>query len=97
MKTGQTAYVRIGIAVTTLDFYLRRDGAKGRQRLLPMRVVEEEKERGSGFTLALGNGRRIELAADFGEVGHADLVIASDVDAAEEGQIAGRHLKQSHG
>ena len=48
-----------GITVTTLDYYLRRDGAKGRQRLVPVRVEEEEKEWGSGFTLALGNGRRI--------------------------------------
>ena len=63
-----------GIAVTTLDYYLRRDGAKGRQRLVPVRVVEEEKERGSGFTLALGNGRRIELAADFDEIGLSRLV-----------------------
>ena len=47
------------IAVTTLDYYLQRDGAKGRQRLVPVRVEEEERERGSGFTLALGNGRRI--------------------------------------
>ena len=46
-----------GITVTTLDYYLRRDGAKGRQRLV--RGVEEEKEWGSGFTLTLGNGRRI--------------------------------------
>ena len=63
-----------GIAVTTLDYYLRRDGAKGRQRLVPVRVEEEETERGSGFTLALGNGRRIALAADFDEVGLSRLV-----------------------
>ena len=61
-----------GIAVTTLDYYLRRDGAKGRQRLV--RVVEEEKEWGSGFTLALGNRRRIELAVDFDEIGLSRLV-----------------------
>ena len=63
-----------GIAVTTLDYYLRRDGAKGRQKLVPVRVVEEEKERGSGFTLALGNGRRVEMRADFDEDGLARLV-----------------------
>ena len=62
------------MAVTTLDYYLRRDGVKRRQRLVPVRVVEEEKERGSGFTLALWNGRRIELAADFDEIGLSRLV-----------------------
>ena len=61
-----------GMAVTTLDYYLRGDGAKGRQRLVPVRV--EEEERGSGFTLALGNGRRIELAVDFDEIGLSRLV-----------------------
>ena len=84
MKPRQRAYVGIGgaerhgraefyrergLAVTALDYYVRRDGAKGRQRLVPVRVVEEEKEGGSGFTLALGNGRRVEMRADFDEDG----------------------------
>lgn len=63
-----------GMAVTRLDYYLRGDGAKGRQKLVPVRVEEEEKERGSGFTLALVNGRRIELAVDFDEIGLSRLV-----------------------
>ena len=61
-----------GIAVTAIDYYLRRDGAKGRQRLVPVRV--EKEERGSGFTLALGNGWRIELAVDFDKIGLLRLV-----------------------
>ena len=47
-----------GIAVTMLDYYLRRDGAKGRQRLEPVRV-EEEKERGQRIHAGAG-----EWAAD---------------------------------
>jgi hypothetical protein len=59
-----------GMPVTTLDYYLRRDGDNGRQKLVPVKVVEEVKPRqepGSGFTLVTPGNMRIEIGVGFDE------------------------------
>ena len=52
-----------GIAVSTLDYYLRREneGLKKMQRLLPVVVTVKSEE----IKVVLGNGRRVEVRRDF--------------------------------
>ena len=56
-----------GMPVTKLDYYLRRDVHHSQQKLIPVRVIQEaaQTKPGSGFTLVLTNGLRLEMAADF--------------------------------
>ena len=54
---------RHGIAMTTLDYYHQRRREKRAPELLPVRV--EDRGTSTHFTLALGNGRRIEATWDF--------------------------------
>ena len=63
-----------GLALTTLDNYLRRDREEQKQKLVPVKVIAEGKATGSGFTVVLGTGRRVEMAADFDEAGLGRLV-----------------------
>ncbi len=62
---GRRAFCeRAGIAVTTLDSYLRRDKERSRkkQRLLPVVVtVEPEEWKTAEVTVVVGNGRRVEV------------------------------------
>ena len=63
-----------GLALSTLDYYVRRDRVQPRQRILPVRVADEVQPGRNGFTVVLRNGRRIELAGDFDEAGLARLI-----------------------
>ena len=59
---------RAGIAVSTLDYYLRREneGLKKMQRLLPVVVtVKSEEIKVPELAVVLGNGRRVEVRRDF--------------------------------
>ncbi len=60
--------------VTTLDYYLRRDGAKGKQKLLPVRLTSEATAQDCRFTVTLANGRRLEVGKDFDEEALSRLV-----------------------
>lgn len=61
-----------GVALSTLDRYLRRNAGK-RQRLIRVRVgAAPEPDR--GFVLVLGKGRRIESGWGFGEADLARLI-----------------------
>lgn len=61
----QAAYCReAGLGLSTLDRYLRR--ARKGQRLVRVRL-ESPRAQGQGFTLVLGNGRRIESGWEFNE------------------------------
>ena len=66
---GRRAFCeRAGIAVTTLDYYLRRDKERSRkqQRLLPVVVtVEPEESKTAEITVVVGNGRRVEVRRGF--------------------------------
>jgi len=57
-----------GIAVSTLDYYLRRENEQRRkkQRLLPVVVtVKPEESKVAEISVVLGNGRRVELRRGF--------------------------------
>jgi len=59
---------REGIAVSTLDYYLRRENERLRkkQRLLPVVVmVKPEESKVAEIAVVLGNGRRVELRRGF--------------------------------
>ena len=59
---------RAGIAVSTLDYYLRRESERLRkkQRLLPVVVtVKPEESKVAEISVVLGNGRRVELRRGF--------------------------------
>lgn len=61
-----------GISVATLDYYRRRQTIRPAAPLLPVKVLESA--RSTGFTLVLGNGRRIESNWNFAEEELARLV-----------------------
>ena len=67
-----------GMPVTTLDYYLRRDAYQSRQKLVPVRVVQgaAPTKAGSGFTLVLTNGLRLEMAVDFDAPALSRLIAA---------------------
>ena len=68
----RTDYCReTGLALSTLGRYLKRRA--GSQRLVRVRL-ETAREQASGFTLVLGNGRRIESGWKFGETELARLI-----------------------
>lgn len=57
-----------GIAVSTLDYYLRRENErlKKRQRLLPVVVtVKPEESKTPEITVMSSNGRRVEVRRGF--------------------------------
>jgi hypothetical protein len=69
----QIEYCRqAGMALSTLSRYLRRRGVD-QQQLLRVNV-ESDAESGAGFTLVVGNGRRIESGWRFGEAELARLI-----------------------
>jgi len=63
---------RVGIPVTTLDYYRRRQAQRQTVSLVPVKVLDPV--RGPGFTLVLSNGRRIESSWDFACEGLSRLV-----------------------
>ena len=67
-----------GLRVTKLDYYLRREIHHSQQKLIPVRVIPEAApaEFGSGFTLVLTNGLRLEMALDFDAPALARLIAA---------------------
>lgn len=67
----QVAYCQqVGIALSTLGRYLRRES--GRQQLVRVNVGAGEPR--PGFVLVLSNGRRIESGWNFGEQDLALLI-----------------------
>jgi hypothetical protein len=70
---------QLGIATTTLDYYLRRYGPKT-PRFARVKICRQTAEPATAFALVLRNGRRIESAWNFRE---ADLVRLIRVAEAE--------------
>jgi hypothetical protein len=69
----QAAYsAQVGIALSTLGRYLKRNG-DGEQRLVRVSLESASDEK-RGFVLVLGNGRRIETGWTFGEAELARLI-----------------------
>ena len=65
---------QIGISVSTLDYYRRRESHKRSQKQQLVRVNIESPVVDSCFTIALANGRRIETGARFDEAALARLI-----------------------
>ena len=63
--TRQQFCERTGIPVTTLDYYRQRRRKAAQKALVPVTVVSAL--RSAGFTIVLGNGRRIESQWEFDE------------------------------
>ena len=61
------------IAVTTLDYWRRMHRGKSKPKLVEVEIEAELPQPG-GFTLVLGNGRRIESSWKFGEAELARLI-----------------------
>jgi len=76
-----------GLALTTLDYYVRREAYQSRQKLVPVRVIQEDAppKPGSGFTLVFSNGLRLELASDFDAPALARLISAIETYTAPRG------------
>lgn len=79
-RSGKTRaeFCREGrIPLTTLDYYLRRDKANREAKLLPVRVVSDDKPqpplRGE-LTVILNSGRRVEVTPDFDEAALERLI-----------------------
>jgi len=58
---------KMGIAVTTLDYYLRRENGREREQARVLPVVMEGAKGAKPLTLILRDGLRLEVAADFDE------------------------------
>lgn len=65
---------REGVAVTTLDYYRRRQARKEKGRLVRVQVKTEAADSESPFTVVLANGRRIECGWRYGESELARLI-----------------------
>ena len=63
-----------GISITTLDYWRRKHNAKPKL----IEVAIEPQQRGSGFALVLGNGRRIESSWKFAEADLLRLIRAAE-------------------
>jgi hypothetical protein len=64
----------VGIAVSTLDAWRRREAGAGGQRWVPVEVAPAMGRSGAGFALVLANGRRIEAEWGFAAEELAKLV-----------------------
>ena len=72
-RMTQVAYgQQVGIALSTLGRYLRRQGGSD-QRLIRV-SLESTPNADRGFVLVLGNGRRIESGWRFGDAELARLI-----------------------
>lgn len=77
-KSGMTRReycAKQGIAVTTLDYWRR---AQQQRKPKLVRVSVEAAQPGTGFTLALANGRRIESSWSFAEADLEKLIRAAE-------------------
>jgi len=67
-----------GIPVTTLDYYLHREGQQARPRLAKVTVTSEGPVT-KDFALVLRNGRRIESLWNFPEADLSRLIRIAEV------------------
>ena len=73
---------RHGIPLTTLDYYRRRELERERRqaRLVPVSIANPEtRPAAGGFTVVLGNGRRIEGGWGFAEADLARLLRVAEL------------------
>jgi len=70
---------QLGIATTTLDYYLRRYGPKT-PRFARVKISRQVAEPASPFVLVLRNGRRIESAWSFRDADLARLIRIAEAE-----------------
>ena len=71
---------RRGIAVTTLNYYLRLQALKTVPRLARGKLTSHTADPAAGFALVLRNGRRIESGWNFGETDLARLIRVAEAE-----------------
>jgi len=69
---------RLGIPVTTLDYYRRRQALHGRPRLARVKVTAQSSDPTATFALVLLNGRRVETNWNFRDADLARLIRIAD-------------------
>jgi len=80
-KSGETRTDfcrRLGIPVTTLDYYRYREARRSRPRLARVKLAVAASNPSATFILVLGNGRRIETTWNFGDADLARLIRIAD-------------------
>ena len=69
------------IPLTTLDFWVRAEGKRGKRQLIAVKVqptAGSTRPASQGFTVALSNGRRIESSWGFSEADLVSLIRAAE-------------------
>ena len=75
----RTAFCRrLGIPVTTLDYYRHRQALQARPRLARVKLAAPSSDPATTFSLVLRNGRRIETNWNFRDADLARLVRIAD-------------------
>ena len=69
---------RLGIAVTTLDYYRHRRVPQARARLARVKLTAQSSDPSAAFVLVLRNGRRIETNWNFRDADLARLIRIAD-------------------
>jgi hypothetical protein len=69
---------RLGIPVTTLDYYRYRESRQARPRLARVKLAGESSDPTATFVLVLGNGRRIETTWNFRDADLTRLIRIAD-------------------
>ena len=76
---SRTAFCRrLGIPVTTLDYYRYREARQARPRLARVKLIGPSSDPTASFALVLGNGRRIEANWNFRDADLARLIRIAD-------------------
>ena len=75
----RTAFCRrVGIPVTTLDYYRNRQALQGRPRIARVKLSSPSSDATGTFALVLRNGRRIETNWKFRDADLARLIRIAD-------------------
>src|SRR4051812_697982 len=77
-ETRAAFCLRVGIPVTTLDYYLHRQALQARPRLARVKLTAQSSDLGAMFALVLRNGRRIETTWNFRDADLARLIRIAD-------------------
>jgi hypothetical protein len=80
-QSGETRTVfcrRLGIPVTTLDYYRYREARRARPRLARIKLASPSSDPTAAFVLVLRSGRRIETYWNFRDADLARLIRIAD-------------------
>jgi hypothetical protein len=80
-QSGETRTVfcrRLGIAVSTLDYYRHRQAFRARPRLARVKLTAQSSDLTAAFAVVLRNGRRIETNWNFRDADLARLIRIAD-------------------